>query len=256
MQKDYRLQSRKVADYYNKWQNQYNDIYGDTIQAFRPAKKDELMSYIAASAGIANGMNILDAGCGVAGPIIWFMKHYNATITGITISETQMEQAKKAIAEKAPSSKAEIVLGDYHELEDFFSENAFDLILFLESLGHAGDVFKVISSSYKVLKPGGSIYIKDFYYKELNNAYWNKRIENVISNINELYSYNTLSLNHTITALRSTGFEIDFIRKFTFVDDISIRQEFEKKAGINIFDEDGEFYPAEWLEIKCIKPAL
>ena len=49
MTEDYKQQSKKVADYYNQMQQGYNEVYGDTIQAFRPTGKDELMNHIAAS---------------------------------------------------------------------------------------------------------------------------------------------------------------------------------------------------------------
>jgi hypothetical protein len=106
------------------------------------------------------------------------------------------------------------------------------------------------------LKPGGSIYIKDFYYKEPEDDYWRSRIEKTIANIDRLYSYNTLNLNRTLTALRAAKFEIEFIRKFSFSDDISIRFEFERRFGIDIFGGEPEFTPAEWLEVKCIKPEV
>jgi hypothetical protein len=55
-------------------------------------------------------------------------------------------------------------------------------------------------------------------------------------------------------ALRSAGYEIEFVRKFRFRDDIGIRFRFEHQAGIDIFEGKPEFAPAEWLEILCIKP--
>ncbi len=256
MNNTYKIQSKKVADYYNQWQQGYNDVYGDTIQAYRPADKNELMQYIALSSGIANGMKILDAGCGVCGPASWLAEHYNVHITGITVSEIQVEQARKNIKQKNSADRVEVIYGDYHELSSIFEENTFDKVLFLESLGHSADTLKVITETYKVLKPGGSIYIKDFYYKEPADAFWKKRIEKVVANINRLYNYNTLNLNNTLTALRSQNFEIDFVKKFSFTDDISIRYEFEQKFGIDIFDGESEFYPAEWLEIKCLKSGV
>ncbi|MES2619989.1 MAG: class I SAM-dependent methyltransferase [Bacteroidota bacterium] len=256
MSEDYRQQSKKVADYYNQMQQGYNEVYGDTIQAFRPTKKDELMNHIAASAGIKSGMKILDAGCGVCGPATWLAKNFHLNVSGLTISDVQVAQAQEVIAKANLSANVNVTLGDYHELENYFPKNTFDTVLFLESLGHSGDSAKAIASAYEVLKPGGSIYIKDFYYKEPNDAHWRSRIEKTIANIDRLYSYNTLNLNQTLTALRSVKFEIEFIRKFSFSDDISIRLEFESRFGIDIFGGETEFTPAEWLEIKCIKPEV
>jgi cyclopropane fatty-acyl-phospholipid synthase-like methyltransferase len=256
MQADYKEQSKKVAAYYNQWQPGYNEVYGDTIQAFRPAETGELMEYLAASIAPAPGMKVLDAGCGVAGPAIWLAENCGVQVEGITISEVQLAQGKEAVAKKGLNHKVNIRLGDYHELDTQFDNGSFDLVLFLESLGHSGDIERAIAGAFNVLKQGGSIYIKDFYYKQPADAYWRNRVEKTIANINRLYSYNTLNLNDTLTALRSAGFEIDFVRKFSFKDNVSIRFEFEKKFGIDIFGGEPEFAPAEWLEIKCIKPGV
>jgi len=256
MEDNYRQQSKNVAEYYDQWQHAYDAVYGDTIQAFRPADKEELMKYISNSADIHQGQNILDAGCGIGGPAIWIGKKFEVKISGITISEMQVEKAKKSISEEGLSSRINIYHGDYHELVKYFPALAFDRVLFLESLGHAADPAKVIDEAFSILKPGGSIYIKDFYYKEPTDEYWKHRVTRTIVNINRLYNYNTLGLTHIISSLRSVGFEIDFIRKFTFTDDISIRLAFESRFGIDIFDGEPEFTPAEWLEIKCIKPLV
>ncbi|GIV34458.1 MAG: hypothetical protein KatS3mg031_1993 [Chitinophagales bacterium] len=254
MAENYKKQSDKVAAYYDHWQQGYNEVYGNFIQAFRPSDVDELMQYIAASAHIHDGLKILDAGCGVGGPAIWLASRFNIEIAGITISEVQVSQAQEHVRQSDLSDKVSITQGDYHELSRHYPAMYFDRVLFLESLGHAGDPARVIREAWTTLKPGGSIYIKDFYYKEPDDAYWSTRIRKTMENINRLYAYNCLNLTEIITALRRTGFEIDFIRKFAFKDDISVRQEFETRFGIDIFGGEPEFYPAEWLEIKCIRP--
>jgi hypothetical protein len=69
--------------------------------------------------------------------------------------------------------------------------------------------------------------------------------------MNESYCYNTLQLLPILEALRANDFEIEFIKKFDFKDDTGIRAEFEKDQKIEIFKGFNEFWPAEWLEIKC-----
>ncbi|HWB64696.1 MAG TPA: methyltransferase domain-containing protein [Chitinophagales bacterium] len=253
MDNNFKQQSEKVSQYYDNWQKGYNDVYGDTIQAFRPTDKEALMGYLAQAAGIKNGLHVLDAGCGVAGPAVWLAEHFDIKIEGITISGAQVKQANTVITEKNLGGKIKVQQGDYHELSNLYQPATFNLVLFLESLGHAGDPAKAIAEAFAVLKPGGSIYIKDFYYKEPDNEHWKARISKTIGNINRSYQYNTLNLGQVLQALRRVGFEIEFIRRFEFKDDISIRQEFETRFGIDIFGGEPEFTPAEWLEIKCLK---
>jgi cyclopropane fatty-acyl-phospholipid synthase-like methyltransferase len=232
----------------------YSEVYGDMIQAFRPSDNEVLMSYICNSAGIEQNQRLIDAGCGTCGPAIWIASRYQVHIDAITISQVQVDLAQKEIDKQCLQESVRCICGDYHELEQKYTENSYDKVLFLESLGHAGNPALVISSAYKVLKSGGNIYIKDFYYKQIKDEYWSKRVAQTISNINRIYSYNTLNLSNIIQALGETGFEIEFIKKFSFLDDTSIRTEFEKKFDIDIFGGESEFYPAEWLEIKCTKP--
>lgn len=256
MNKEYTEQSRKVARYYDEWHTGYQQIYGDVIQAFRPTEMDDLMKYISSSIGIADGQTILDAGCGVAGPARWIVKRFDVIIHAVTVSQIQADRAIAAIDQENLSLRVKVQCADYHELSEIFELSYFDRVLFLESLGHSGKPSIAISEAYNVLKPGGCIYIKDFYLKEPADPDWRMRISKTIQNINRFYQYNTLNLPQTIMDLRSVGFEIDFIRKLGFADDISIRQEFESRFNIDIFGGEPEFAPAEWLEIKCTKPLL
>ena len=250
----YKQQSDKTANYYNDFQHGYNDVYGDMIQAFRPSDSEELMRSIVVGADLYSGQSILDAGCGIAGPATWLATNMDVTICGVTISEVQAREAAAKVTKRNLTERINIIQGDYHELSRLVSQNTFDRVLFLESLGHAGAPDVAIAEAFTILKPGGAVYIKDFYYKEPKDPVWSERIKKVISNINRYYSYNTLNLEDTIHSLRGSGFEIDFVRKFNFKDDISIRFEFEKRFEIDIFGGEPEFAPAEWLEIKCTKP--
>ena len=253
MSEHYKKQSEKTAAYYNAFQHGYNEVYGEIIQAFRPSDTNDLMRAIVSGADLHDGLNILDAGCGRCGPAIWLAERFDMTICAVTISEIQCTEANQDINQKGLKDKIKVILGDFHELTHLSDKNSFDRVLFLESLGHAGDPATAIAQSFEMLKPGGAIYIKDFYYKEPNDSYWRGRIEKTIENINQNYSYNTLNLTDTIRSLRAVGFDIDFIRKFNFKDDISIRFAFENRFGIDIFGGEAEFAPAEWLEIKCTK---
>jgi cyclopropane fatty-acyl-phospholipid synthase-like methyltransferase len=254
VEEEYKTQSQKVAAYYDEWQEKYNAVYGNIIQAFRPGNADALMEYIAQSIGAKQGQQIIDAGCGIGGPATWLAENKGVQVNGVTISAKQVSEANEYIKSKGLTDKVKIEQGDYHEMGSRFENGKYDGVLFLESLGHSGNPAVAIKEAAKLIKPGGFVYIKDFYRKTPDNAQQQARIDKVIDNINRLYSYNCLDLNNTIDALRKEGLEIDYIRKFGFKDDIGIRFEFESRYGIDIFGGEPEFTPAEWLEIRCIKP--
>ncbi len=234
--------------------NVYQRIYGNIIQAFRPASEQKLLKYLNNQIGFRRRDKILDAGCGIGGPAIFFAKKNKILIDGITISGKQFEIANEHISKNKVSNRVKIVKGDYHRLTQYYSEDHFDGALFLESLGHASDPIRVINETSSVLKKDNSyIYIKDFFLKESLNPAIQEKVDVVIDRINSSYKYNTLRLTEVISALRGNDFEIEFIKKFDFVDDTTIRAAFEKDQQINIFEGMEEFWPAEWLEIRVVR---
>lgn len=243
-----------VAAYYDKYTRGYLDTYGDTIQAFRPEQVEDLHRYVMGSAGIRDGMRVLDAGCGVAGPACYFASHADLTLDGITISAEQKRLADARIREQGLGDRVHIIQGDYHQLSDHFAPDTYDLVLFLESLGHAADACKVLDETWQVLAPGGCVYIKDFFPFDIVDAEKALRHQFVIDRINESYTYNVLSLDKTLRKLRQTGFELLYVKKFDFVDDITARFQFEEMFRIDLFGDMEEFRVAEWLELKFRKP--
>lgn len=254
MSNTYKEQSKKVADYYDKWNDRYDAVYGKIIQAHRPPNDEDLLNYTLTSAGLQDGQTILDAGCGNCGPAIYFAKALKVYVEGLSISPYQVEESKRRIAENGLQERISVTCGDYHELSGLYTANKFDRILFLESLGHAGNPSSAIASAYEILKPGGEIYIKDFYAKKSLDNLFQEKINQVVSNLNRHYSYNVMDLESTIGALRKSNFEIDFIKRIDFKNDASIKNDFEAQFGIDLFEGMEEFYFAEWLEIKCFKP--
>lgn len=247
--------AQDVKQYYNTWATEYDKAYGNIIQAFRPKGDKELMEYIIQSSKLKKGANILDAGCGVAGPAVYFAQLAGVKVSGITISDVQAVKAQENIAAAKQQKNVEVICGNYHHLTEYYKPDTFDAAYFLESLGHSENTAQAMAETYKVLKPGGFVYIKDFFPKLSTNTAEQERINTAISNINKHYTYNTLDLNETLNALRITGFEIEFIKRFDFNDNTSVRAKFETQNNINIFEgTNGEFTPAEWLEIKCFKP--
>ena len=140
----------------------YCATYGDVIQAYRPTNIDDLLAHELAASGIADGMTVLDAGCGVGGPALWFARRKDIFVEAITISGVQAEWAKAAVASAGLSQKIHVQQGDYHQIDRLFPAAHFDRVLFLESLCHAEDYKRVLAGARHVLKPGGQIYIKDY----------------------------------------------------------------------------------------------
>lgn len=242
-----------VGEYYNNWSSQYASAYGDIIQAYRTTNTHALLSYIQDSMGLAPEMKLLDAGCGVGGPSLYFAKNMNLQIDAVTVSSQQVTQAERKVQANGLTKQIRVHLGDYHFMHHQFEHESFDGVYFLESLGHSNNIQAAVNASWHVLKYEGFIYIKDFFFKQTANEEFNQRVQTVVKKVNEDYCYNVMSLDELIKHLRLCGFVIEFIRPPKFTDDTSVRKAFETANGIDTFQGKPEFYYAEWLEIKCIK---
>jgi len=250
--------SKKTESYYDAWTKRYMASgYGDIIQAHRPANVHDLLDYTAEQAGIKDGMTILDAGCGVCGPAIYFAEKYDITIHALSISGEQIRIAKERISKAGPENKIIPQKGDFHELDKLYPAEHFDLILLLESYGHASNHKKLIHSAEKVLKTNGKIYIKDYFKKEITGSKTRmKAVKKAIKRMNKYYAYNLPDLNNTLTYLRQTDLSLQYIQRHQLpLDNEKSVGQFETEYGIDLYDGGFHYIFLEPLELLFQKPA-
>jgi cyclopropane fatty-acyl-phospholipid synthase-like methyltransferase len=99
---------------------------------------------------------IADLGCGVGTVARYTAKKFPlAKITGITISDYQIEKGESLIGKENLSKQVTIVKDNFENLH--YADNYFTHAYALESACHAGrdDKEKFISEMARVLKPGG-----------------------------------------------------------------------------------------------------
>jgi ubiquinone/menaquinone biosynthesis C-methylase UbiE len=168
--------NRNIADYYNQTLNHYQmwwkldaalavhyGIWDTKTRTFAEALKNT-NKFLMETAEVESGFRVLDAGCGVGGSAFYLAKERNARVTGITLSERQIEYADK--------KRDELKLQDYvdFKLEDYtrtsFASNTFDLIWAIESITSAPDKKLFAKEAYRLLKPGGRLIIADYFKPE------------------------------------------------------------------------------------------
>ncbi|CAL5378079.1 unnamed protein product [Camellia sinensis] len=102
------------------------------------------------------GSRILDAGCGVGGPMRAIASHSGAHVVGITINEYQVNRARTHNKKAKLDSQCEVVCGNFLEMP--FENDSFDGAYSIEATCHAPKLEEVYSEIYRVLKPG-SLYV-------------------------------------------------------------------------------------------------
>ena len=101
------------------------------------------------------GATVLEAGCGVGAQTVTLAKNSpKARITSIDVSETSVEQAKKAV-EAAGLTNVEFMQADLFHLP--FGPASFDHVFVCFVLEHLARPVEALQALRRVLKPGGSI---------------------------------------------------------------------------------------------------
>ena len=248
-----------VGAFYDAHHKQFMNAYGSVIQAFRTQDVEDLLSYELKQIDIQAGDVVLDAGCGICGPALYFSKRVSCRLHAITISEEQYKEAYLQIKDTG-DEQIELHLGDYHEMRHVFGSAVFDRIYFLESWGHSTQKKRLLSSCWEALKPGGLVYIKDLFRRVVPPGRAQQQIDTLISAINAGYCYAVNELNELLDTARAQGFIVRFVKTIDIeldqFEDLSISNHFQNLTGINrTHDWNNYVFPVDFMELLLYKPS-
>jgi cyclopropane-fatty-acyl-phospholipid synthase len=123
-------------DFYRLWLDrdmQYSCAYFEdgvqTLDEAQTAKK----RHIAAKLALEPGMSVLDIGCGWGGMALYLALTSDVEVTGVTLSEQQLEVARARAAALGVGDRIRFELRDYREVEE-----RFDRIVSVGMLEHVG----------------------------------------------------------------------------------------------------------------------
>ena len=266
LQEDKPLKTQRETDtaavgaFYDAQHEAFIEAYGAVIQAFRTKKIGKLLDYEMLSIGLREDEVVLDAGCGVCGPAIYFSRRVPCHIHAITISERQYIQADRVL-QAEEQQRIRLYFGDFHHLRQYFEREMFDRIYFLESFGHSSDKEQLLSTCWEVLKPGGVVYIKDLFRRIAPPDLSQQHIDALISRINAGYCYEVSELSYVLNAARKIGYMLQFVKTFDIptdqFEDLSISNHFQELTGINRTEDWKNYvFPVDFMEIRLYKPTF
>jgi ubiquinone/menaquinone biosynthesis C-methylase UbiE len=256
----------QVRHYYDQMNPMILKYVGKTYQSgllttnlkANPYRETNL--YCAVQAGIQPGYHILDAGCGVCGPSIDIAQHIEEIrIDAITLSPAQANTAKELVQQAGLTDRIQVHVGDFHQLP--FADEVFDLVFFLESSGYSYDRRRLFAEVYRVLRPGGSLYIKEPFRKESSLS---DQEQHELAELNRIYVYKIARMSEFVTSISAVGFQNIISRDLSEIlsmEEIN-KTMFEYHKGFPILTEFGKVHyrnfkclPTFFGEIKAYKPS-
>ena len=146
--------------------------------------------------------NILDVATGTGDLAIAMLKATPDKITGIDISNGMLEIGRKKIKKKGLEDKISLQQADSENLP--FEDNDFDAVCVSFGARNFENLEKGLSEMFRVLKPGGKLYILEFSqpdvfpFKQIYQFYFRyilPLLGKIVSNDNAAYNYLPESVN-------------------------------------------------------------
>ena len=106
--------------------------------------------FLADKLSMAPGMQILDAGCGVGGPMGNLARNCGASFVGISNNAYHIERAK--VHTRDVETLCRFIHGDYMQIPE--TDDRFDGAISIEAMPHAPDKTAAYSEIFRVLRPG------------------------------------------------------------------------------------------------------
>ena len=128
----------------------YFHAVDDTLEAAQRQKLD----HICRKLRLQPGERFLDIGCGWGALVIWAAKHYGVHAHGITLSQAQLDEARRRIAAEGLQDRITVELRDYRALE---GEGVYDKVSSVGMFEHVGlaNLPQYHATVHRVLKPNG-----------------------------------------------------------------------------------------------------
>jgi cyclopropane-fatty-acyl-phospholipid synthase len=144
-------------DFYALWLDRnmvYSCAYFQTPEVSLDHAQEDKLNYICRKLRLKPGQRLLDIGCGWGGLALHAARHYGVDVTGITLSQPQVELANQRIESAGVADRCRVLLRDYRELGE---PGAYDALVSVGMFEHVGEqlLASYFAKAWELLKPGG-----------------------------------------------------------------------------------------------------
>ena len=122
----------------------------------------DIYEWLSAELNFMENASVLDAGCGVGYGSLLLAKQHSISITGISLSKLEVEQASQVTIHQNLTDKAQFELKSFDEVPP----NSFDLIIAVESVKHSFQLAHTLTVLKAALKEHGKLVIVEDFYKK------------------------------------------------------------------------------------------
>ncbi len=200
-----------VNHYYNMVTDFYEFGWGPSFH-FAPRRRGESFKasllrnqlFLADRLSLRPGMQVLDVGCGVGGPMANLAGHSGANFVGINKNAYQIERAK--VHTREVKSLCRFIHGDYMRIPQ--EDGSYDAAFSIGSTPHAPDKTAAFREIFRILRPGACFAAYDWCLTDIFDP----------GNADHLQIKNDIMLGDALPdialtgevchALRTAGFEI------------------------------------------------
>lgn len=169
----------KIIQYYKDTENSYKDswdlknslalhfgYWDEKVKAFAQSLL-QMNKVLMEAAAIQSTDKVLDAGCGVGGSSIFLATELGCSVTGITLSERQVQQANGFAEQRKVAKLVDFKVMNFSSTD--FPAASFDVVWGIESICHADSKEQFIQEAFRLLKPGGRLVVADGFVTDFSN---------------------------------------------------------------------------------------
>lgn len=176
-----------------------NDIVARLFgENFHPGE-EKLTLYLGEKLGLKEDSKVLDVACGAGVSAVSLAKRFGCSVTGIDLSEKNLDKARKKASLEGLNNKIEFVKSDAERLQ--FDHETFDAVICECALCTFPDKQTAVKEMHRVLKKGGKLGITDVTIEnELPDS-----LNNIVSQV--ICIAGALSAKGYQTLFREEGFK-------------------------------------------------
>jgi cyclopropane-fatty-acyl-phospholipid synthase len=149
-------------DFYALWLDRrmvYSCGYFSTPEDDIHTAQERKLDYICRKLRLEPGERMLDIGCGWGGLVTYAARHYGVEVLGITLSQPQVDFARKRIAETGLEDRCQVEYLDYREVSPSAlpGQEPFDRLVSVGMFEHVGEakMRTYFKQAWDILRPEG-----------------------------------------------------------------------------------------------------